>query len=41
MKASDQGGYKEVSLMIEGEGGYCKLKYEKGGEGVEGVGERE
>src|SRR5699024_2155463 len=35
--ASDQGGYKEISFMINGDGAYSKLKYENGAHRVQRV----
>ena len=39
--ASDHGGYKEVSFMIQGQGAYSKLKYENGAHRVQRVPETE
>ncbi len=39
--ASDQGGYKEISFMINGHGAYSKLKYENGAHRVQRVPETE
>ncbi|MCY1567734.1 peptide chain release factor 1 [Staphylococcus pettenkoferi] len=41
MNASDHGGYKEVSFMIQGQGAYSKLKYENGAHRVQRVPETE
>jgi peptide chain release factor 1 len=39
--ASDHGGYKEISFMIQGSGAYSKLKYENGAHRVQRVPETE
>ncbi|CAM4339556.1 peptide chain release factor 1 [Lacicoccus alkaliphilus] len=39
--ASDHGGYKEISFMIQGNGAYSKLKYENGAHRVQRVPETE
>ena len=39
--ASDHGGYKEISFMIQGEGAYSRLKYENGAHRVQRVPETE
>ncbi|MCG3402747.1 peptide chain release factor 1 [Staphylococcus massiliensis CCUG 55927] len=41
MNASDHGGYKEISFMIQGQGAYSKLKYENGAHRVQRVPETE
>ncbi|WP_020007256.1 peptide chain release factor 1 [Salinicoccus albus] len=38
---SDQGGYKEISFMIQGQGAFSKLKYENGAHRVQRVPETE
>ena len=39
--ASDHGGYKEISFMIQGHGAYSRLKYENGAHRVQRVPETE
>src|SRR5699024_7681198 len=39
--ASDHGGYKEISFMIQGSGAYSRLKYENGAHRVQRVPETE
>ena len=41
MNDSDHGGYKEISVMIQGQGAYSKLKYENGAHRVQRVPETE
>lgn len=41
MNDSDHGGYKEISVMVQGQGAYSKLKYENGAHRVQRVPETE
>ncbi|WP_411842648.1 peptide chain release factor 1 [Salinicoccus sp. HZC-1] len=40
-QANEQGGYKEISFMIQGQGAFSKLKYENGAHRVQRVPETE